>query len=277
MQSFQPFRKLWSYLKFSGIFDRHPGFARVLAEGELRISAHRFGARPRRPHQPIDFRRASAPTCWPVRPSHYRHANCWATRSWTTHAGSTSSSYIGADSRGFHRATTTHPEGTNDRTAACARRPDLARLRRPSVARHRRAARHGAVGMDSQDTPRRNRCWAGVLEAPVDPVVIIQHCRERSPRRATPDAASAAILPTAESSEKSCSATTSASSHSLANAGSTSSAPTTTLDLLAYLAHAPLRRARCCSCASLSCPRSRPPASTGCSPASCRPRRPGTH
>lgn len=75
MVSFQPFRKLWSYLVFAGIFDRHPGLRIVFAEGGISWipsaldHADRIARRFRDHLQP---RLARAP-------SDYWRDHCWAT------------------------------------------------------------------------------------------------------------------------------------------------------------------------------------------------------
>ncbi|MEZ4333118.1 MAG: amidohydrolase family protein [Myxococcota bacterium] len=75
MVSFQPFRKLWSYLVFAGIFDRHPGLRIVFAEGGIAWipSALEHADRIFR-----DFRDHLSPRLAHP-PSHYWRAHCWAT------------------------------------------------------------------------------------------------------------------------------------------------------------------------------------------------------
>lgn len=111
MQSFQPFRKLWSYLVFAGVFDRHLGLRVVFAEGGISWipsaldHADRIAA---------EFRAHLAPTL-AHEPSHYWHTRCWATFM-DDPRGLDQLGYIGAD-RVLWSSDYPHPEGTNDRTA----------------------------------------------------------------------------------------------------------------------------------------------------------------
>ncbi len=111
MQSFQPFRKLWSYLVFAGIFDRHPGLRVVFAEGGISWipsaldHADRIAA---------EFRDHLSPTL-AHEPSHYWHTHCWATFM-DDPRGLDQLGHIGAD-RVLWSSDYPHPEGTNDRTA----------------------------------------------------------------------------------------------------------------------------------------------------------------
>ena len=111
MVSFQPFRKLWSYLVFAGILDRHPGLRLVFAEGGIswipsaldhadRIHQEfRVHLRPRLAHAP----------------SHYWHAHCWATFM-NDPRGLDQIEQIGSD-RVLWGSDYPHPEGTHAATA----------------------------------------------------------------------------------------------------------------------------------------------------------------
>ena len=129
MVSFQPFRKLWSYLVFSGIFDRHPASARRVRRGWDLVDP--LGARPCRPHRTT----SSEPTLQPRllhAPSHYWRTHCWATFM-EDPRGLDQLSHIGTD-RVLWASDYPHPEGTDDRTARGAR-PTSANGSGPTAAR----------------------------------------------------------------------------------------------------------------------------------------------
>jgi predicted TIM-barrel fold metal-dependent hydrolase len=112
MQSFQPFRKLWSYLVFAGIFDRHPALRVVFAEGGISWipSALDHADRIAR-----EFHAHLSPTLAHT-PSHYWHTHCWATFM-DDPRGLDQLEHIGAD-RVLWSSDYPHPEGTGERTAA---------------------------------------------------------------------------------------------------------------------------------------------------------------
>ncbi len=109
--SFQPFRKLWSFLVFSGILERHPGLRLVFTEGGIswvpsaldhadRIHERFDGyLEPRLPHPP----------------SHYWFRQCYATFM-EDPRGIEQLNHIGAD-RVLWSTDYPHPEGTFGRTA----------------------------------------------------------------------------------------------------------------------------------------------------------------
>ena len=111
MQSFQPFRKLWSYLVFSGIFDRHPGLRIVFAEGGISWipSALNHADRIHR-----EFRPHLQPTL-AHEPSHYWRTHCWATFM-DDPCGLEQIDHIGVD-RVLWASDYPHPEGTHHDTA----------------------------------------------------------------------------------------------------------------------------------------------------------------
>lgn len=75
MVSFQPFRKLWSYLVFAGIFDRHPGLRVVFAEGGISWIPSALDHADRIFHR---FRDHLEPRL-AREPSDYWARHCWAT------------------------------------------------------------------------------------------------------------------------------------------------------------------------------------------------------
>ncbi|MBY0400400.1 amidohydrolase [Myxococcota bacterium] len=112
MISFQPFRKLWSYLVFAGIFDRHPGLRVVFAEGGISwipSALHHAD----RIHQ--EFRAHLEPRLAHP-PSHYWHAHCHATFM-DDPRGLDQLDRIGAD-RVLWGSDYPHPEGTHSKTAS---------------------------------------------------------------------------------------------------------------------------------------------------------------
>ncbi len=110
MQSFQPFRKLWSYLVFAGIFDRHPGLRVVFAEGGISWIPSALDHADRIADE---FRSHLSPSLT-YAPSHYWHTHCWATFM-DDPRGLDQLTDIGAD-RVLWSSDYPHPEGTNDRT-----------------------------------------------------------------------------------------------------------------------------------------------------------------
>ena len=112
MVSFQPFRKLWSYLVFAGIFDRHPGLRVVFAEGGISWipSALDHADRIHR-----EFHAHLRPMLT-HEPSHYWHTHCWATFM-DDPRGLDQIDHIGAD-RVLWASDYPHPEGTHGHTAA---------------------------------------------------------------------------------------------------------------------------------------------------------------
>ncbi len=111
MASFQPFRKLWSYLVFSGIFDRHPGLRIVFAEGGISWIPSALDHADRI-HE--EFRSHLRPTLAHP-PSHYWHTHCWATFM-DDPRGLDQLAHIGAD-RVLWASDYPHPEGTAGGTA----------------------------------------------------------------------------------------------------------------------------------------------------------------
>lgn len=104
--SFQPFRKLWSYLVFSGILERHPGLRVVFAEGgiswipsalEHADHIHRAFADELQPRLPRE-------------PSSYWYGQCYATFM-DDPRGVEQIDHIGAD-RVLWSSDYPHPEGT---------------------------------------------------------------------------------------------------------------------------------------------------------------------
>jgi predicted TIM-barrel fold metal-dependent hydrolase len=110
MTSFQPFRKLWSYLVFSGIFDRHPALRIVFAEGGISWipSALDHADRIHR-----EFRSHLQPVLAHA-PGHYWRTHCWATFM-DDPRGLDQMDHIGAD-RVLWASDYPHPEGTHDDT-----------------------------------------------------------------------------------------------------------------------------------------------------------------
>ncbi|MFO0690292.1 MAG: amidohydrolase family protein [Myxococcota bacterium] len=110
MVSFQPFRKLWSYLVFAGIFDRHPGLRIVFAEGGISWipSALDHADRiARRFREHLEPRLARAP-------SDYWREHCWATFM-DDPRGLEQIDCIGRD-RVLWSSDYPHPEGTHGET-----------------------------------------------------------------------------------------------------------------------------------------------------------------
>jgi predicted TIM-barrel fold metal-dependent hydrolase len=110
MQSFQPFRKLWSYLVFAGIFDRHPGLRVVFAEGGISWipSALDHADRIHREFAAHLQPRLAHP------PSHYWRTHCWATFM-DDPCGLDQIDRIGVD-RVLWSSDYPHPEGTDQDT-----------------------------------------------------------------------------------------------------------------------------------------------------------------
>lgn len=111
MMSFQPFRKLWSSLVFSGLFDRHPGLRTIFAEGGISWipSALDHADRIRR-----DFAGHLRPVLAKA-PSEYWHEHCWATFM-DDPCGLDQIDRIGTD-RVLWASDYPHPEGTGTATA----------------------------------------------------------------------------------------------------------------------------------------------------------------
>jgi predicted TIM-barrel fold metal-dependent hydrolase len=110
--SFQPFRKLWSYLVFSGILDAHPGLRIVFTEGGISWipSALEHADRIHR-----EFAADLQPQL-PRPPSSYWHQQCYATFM-DDPRGIEQLHHIGAD-RVLWSRDYPHPEGTFGSTAA---------------------------------------------------------------------------------------------------------------------------------------------------------------
>lgn len=108
--SFQPFRKLWAYLVFSGILERHPRLPVVFAEGGISWvpSALDHADRIHR-----DFAAHLDPQL-PRRPSEYWHRQCYATFM-EDQRGVEQLDFIGSD-RVLWSSDYPHPEGTFGRT-----------------------------------------------------------------------------------------------------------------------------------------------------------------
>lgn len=109
---FQPFRKLWGYLVFSGLLDRYPGIRILFAEGGISWipSALEHSDQIWR-----DFADDLNPRL-PLAPSHYWHRQCYATFM-DDPLGLEQVDRIGID-RVLWSSDYPHPEGTGARTGA---------------------------------------------------------------------------------------------------------------------------------------------------------------
>lgn len=111
MMSFQPFRKLWSYLVFSGILERHRELRLVFAEGGISWIPSALDHADR---IHTEFRAHLEPVL-PRPPSDYWREQCYATFM-DDPRGLDQMDYIGAD-RVLWSSDYPHPEGTHGRTA----------------------------------------------------------------------------------------------------------------------------------------------------------------
>ena len=109
--SMQPFRKLWAYLVFTGLLERHPGLRVVFTEGGISWvpSALDHADRVHR-----DFAAYLNPKL-KLPPSHYWHSQCYATFM-DDPMGIEQLHHIGAD-RVLWSSDYPHPEGTKGDTA----------------------------------------------------------------------------------------------------------------------------------------------------------------
>lgn len=104
--SFQPFRKLWSYLVFSGVLERHPGLRLVFAEGGISWVP---SALDHADHIRRHFSDHLTPRLGKD-PSEHWHTQCWATFMHDP-CGLEQLGHIGAD-RVMWASDYPHPEGT---------------------------------------------------------------------------------------------------------------------------------------------------------------------